>query len=117
MNCAAASGLTTAINTASDVYISTITQTQIGGKVVFTMGDVVIHTTRAATFTISLYGNGSLLRTFDLITVANQDVQANLNWFSAASTAGVVNYSLRIHSNQTGTTQTVTGYSWRVMEE
>lgn len=109
-----------AINIAStsDVYISTITLTQIGGKNIGVIGAVEFTSDAAKTHTISLYRGATLLQSWVHNIMAGDDISLPIMWFSdMASTAGAVVYTIRVHSSAATGTQTVANYNWRVRED
>lgn len=107
------------INSVTDVYISTITQTQVGSKLFSLIGDIEINNAASAdrTYTVSLYRGTTLLRTLTFTQNNGYTLNYPINWFNKASTAGSVTYTIRVKSSSATGTQTITGYAWRVIEQ
>ena len=110
----------TAYNQTTNIAISTIVITQIGGRNSSVLAEVDINTNKAATVTIDLYRDTTLLRTITINTAVGTGLMNYpLLWFSNtnSSTAGVLTYTIRIRSDSTSATQQVVGYAWRVIEQ
>lgn len=112
--------ISSAINIAStsDIYVSTITLTQIGGKNIEVIGSFEFTSDATKTHTISLYRDSTLLQSWTHQIGAGDDEPLPAMWFKdMSSTAGTAVYTIRVHSSAATGTQTVANYNWRVRED
>jgi hypothetical protein len=106
------------VNSLTNIYISTINITQVGGKNLEITGIINETVQPDAGLTVSLYDGATKLQEW-YVYYGSYGYYGNIpiRYSSNSSAAGAKVYTIRVKSSSTTTTQTINSYDWRVKEE